>query len=240
MLYSNRMPEIVSPKTFSEEVEESIIKNEKDVIFTNTMAQSLKGDINYIGEGGRVVVASVEGNEDKLIALSRKEVDPDTAKSIYYNHKLLRLLFPDNFPSIYASFGKKDGKGISANFRERIYGRKFTKQEVHKVFGSSTKGLQDNSFRVVVDAIKEMGLPLKFDENERNYMMSEEGREYFVDTINFRGWTDEMVESVRTYMNRKEFGDEDKKKANNYLGRLLSLSLITPTKKDELFNSSSF
>lgn len=238
MLYSNRMPEIVAPKTFSDEVEETIREKKGKVISTNAIAQSLKGDINYIGVGGRVIVATVEGDEDKLIALSRKEVDPDTAKSVYYNHKLLKLLFPDNFPTIYASFGKKDGKGISANFRERIYGRKFTKQEVQKVFGDSAKGLQENSFRVVVDAIKEMKLPLEFDENERNYMVSEEGREYFVDTINFRGWTEEMVKSVFSYMDRKGFGDEDKQKANKYLERLISFK--KSTKKDELLDSSSF
>ena len=83
-----------------------------------TKAQILRDDMNYVGEGGRVVVAAIESDPDVLAAISLKEVSPSEAKTVYYNHRILRILFPYNFPKIFASFGRSQQKGVSINFRE--------------------------------------------------------------------------------------------------------------------------
>ncbi len=224
------MPESFSPDLFSPETKEKIESlSKKKKLTSNDVAQILKTDINYVGEGGRMVVSGIEGNPDKLVAVSYKEMTPEEAKAVYYNQKILNLLFPDNFPIIYAAYGRKSEKGISANFRETMYGRKFTKAEALKML-TDAEGLpskkeeyEQEPFSNVVRTFKKLEIPFYFDKNERNYMKTDDGREVYVDTINFKFWTDEMRDRLTKFMELNKYSQRDVELARKYVDRLIAL-----------------
>jgi len=217
------MPESFSSDLFSPETNTEIRRLYKRKNLTsNDVAQVLKSDINYVGEGGRMVVSGIEGNPDKLIAVSYKEMSPEEAKAIYYNQRILKLLFPDNFPTIYAAFGRKSEKGISVNFRETMYGRKFTKEEILNMLSDVERMFPEQReseiehFSNVIRTFKELGIPFYFDKNERNYMKTEEGREVYVDTINSKFWTEEMRDRLVEFMKLGKYSERDVDLARKY------------------------
>jgi hypothetical protein len=142
---------------------------------------------------------------------------------------VLQLLFPDNFPTIYATFGQVSGKGISANFREFVHGRQFTKKEVVKMIGetdSTDSSTETNKprFSQVISTLKKVGIPFYFDKNKKNYMKSDDGREMYVDTFNFRGWTVEMKNNLISYMREKRYSDNAIRLAEAYAERLILMN----------------
>ena len=218
------MPEIFSPALFTNETRDEMKKAEKrGDESSNTKAQILKDDLNYIGEGGRVVVAATEVNPEMLVAVSMKETTPTEAKTIYYNQKLLKTLFPYNFPTIYAAWGKTEVRGVSANFRERINGRHFTKEETQKMHIGLPVESAANPFYKVRDTFIELDIPVVFDKNERNYMVSDYKDEMFVDMVNYSNWTTDQKNRVLSYMQQHGYQPRDIKIAETCLNRLLVL-----------------
>jgi len=166
----------------------------------------------------------VEGGGGKLAAVSRKEVSPEEAVTVYYNQALLRMLFPDNFPEIYASYGKSKGKGVSVNFREEIIGRAFTKQEAQKLHTDNLVKepmvikSEEHPFSKVIRAMKEINIPIVFDRN--------------VDTINFRDWTEEHKNSWLDYMRDKGCSQVEMDRASRYINRIITVNQkVIPTAK---------
>lgn len=226
------MPDSFSPELFESKSEIRGVLREGSTS-SNKIAQILKEDINFVGEGGRVVVAAIESDPDRLVAVSYKEMSPEEVKAIYYNQKILKILFPENFPIIYAGYGRKDGKGFSVTFRERVWGTKFTKTQVEMMMkrNAADSKTVDNGFDKVILACNEMNIPFYFDLNERNYMKSIDGDEVYVDTINFRFWTHEMKERVLEYMKKNTYPEKEIQLAAVYIDRLLTLNEKLETKK---------
>jgi len=148
------------------------------------------------------------------------------------------MLFPDNFPEIYASYGKSKGKGVSVNFREEIIGRAFTKQEAQKLHTDNLVKepmvikSEEHPFSKVIRAMKEINIPIVFDRNERNYMVGPSDEEYFVDTINFRDWTEEHKNSWLDYMRDKGCSQVEMDRASRYINRIITVNQkVIPTAK---------
>lgn len=221
------MPESFSPELFSEETRDEIRDLQKrGIVSSNAIAEALLRDVSKVGEGGRVVVSATEADPDKLVAVSRKEMSPQEAITVYYNQYLLRTLFPENFPVIYASYGKYQGKGVSATFRERITGRPFTKQEAERIHETDTNKevvikSKKHPFSRVIRAMEEMQIPIVFDKNERNYMVGPSDEEYFVDTINYDHWTEEDKTHWLSYMKEHDFSEKELARAGRFIDRLI-------------------
>ncbi len=222
------MPELFSSESLS--VDSRIVLQdlfERGNVSSNDVAQLLKTDWNFVGEGGRMAVAALENDPDKLVAVSYKESSPEEAKAVYYNHQILCTLFPDNFPRIYAAYGRLNGKGLSLNFRERVYGETFSKAGVQKMLNKVDRGLkdgEDRSMARVIDVLRQLEIPFYFDNNERNYMKGSGGQEVYVDTFNFRGWTEEMKTKVLVYMKHHSYDEKDIRIVENGVKRLLLLT----------------
>lgn len=219
------MPELFSSTLFTQETERKIREAEKQGDnSSNTKAQILRDDENYVGHGGRVVVAATEQNPDKLVAISMKEVFPKEAKTVFYNHKILKILFPYNFPKIFATGGKHQGKGVSANFRERVYGRKFTKKEANDVHSHRNVSSTEHPFSKVIDIFEKLGIPILFDRNERNYMVSDYDDEIFVDTINYNNWSEEQKDAVINYIEAEGYSKRDVRVVKSCFERLMIIN----------------
>lgn len=219
------MPKTFSPELFSSSTRKKMNKAIKEGInSSNVLAQILKDDNEYVGEGGRVVVAATEKNPEILVAISFKEVPAEQAKNVYYNHKILSLLFPYNFPKILASFGRSEGKGVSVNFRERVRGRNFTKAEAQVMKNGNAVSSKEHPFANVIGVCESLGIGMYFDGNNRNYMLNDFGDEVYVDTISYSDWDESKKNVLLSYMRKQGYDGGNIRKAEAYINRLIVIN----------------
>lgn len=219
------MPKIFRPDLFTKETSRNIKKYaDSGNNSSNLKAQLLKRDANFVGEGGRVVVAATENDKNVLVAVSMKEVFPKEAKTVFYNHRILHILFPYNFPKMYASYGRIKESGVSANFRERVIGRSFTKLDIVNLNLHKYVSSVEYPFWIVIDTLKKIGIQIKFDNNERNYMVNDYGDELFVDTINYSNWSEMDRDRVLNFMKQNGYSESDIRVVENSINRLLVIN----------------
>ena len=210
------MPEFLKPADFSEETKKEISKVDKIDIGSNEIANILKDDVNFIGEGGRTIVATIEDAENKLVAIARKEMKPEEAKRIYYNHKILYTLFPEHFARIYATAGKT---------KEVTHSLSYTIRE--RVFGEHPKIKAVGDFKDVIKQLAEIGISIQFDTARRNFIVGVGGHTIYVDLVNFAGWKAEHEKLILDWMEKRKMKDADKDLVRTSLHRLLVLSQQT-------------
>lgn len=208
------MPDILSPKHFSEDARKEIkeLQDQGREVRSHELAAMLKDDINLIGEGGGTIAVALETDEQKVAAISFKEVTPRTAKQVYYTHKILSTLFPETFPRIYAATGRVDQtRSVSSTIRERVFG-------VHPKKSEKLK-----KFEVVVATLKRLGIPINFDTTKRNFLKTPTGKEMYIDTVTFSDWKPEHEKMIMEYMDAQTMTEEEKGVVQRALRRLLEL-----------------
>ncbi|MEK7525104.1 MAG: hypothetical protein AAB548_01905, partial [Patescibacteria group bacterium] len=86
-----------------------------------------KSGLVYLGYGQDCVVTKSTLLPETVVAINGRELTRWEAKNIYYTHKLLKTIFPHNFPAIWAVFGKHPGGvgwSLTFSYREEKNGKK--------------------------------------------------------------------------------------------------------------------
>lgn len=214
-----------------------------------------------IASGGECMVLEHPISKEKLIAMNFANIGPEKAKDIYYSQKILKTLFPHNFPSIYASFGDMSEDALVGTVREKITGvksagtsseddfytmmedeqSKLQKPWVQKIFSkvaSLIKGEQVKKTHPFVTVYNELTMlsrePYNFvidiDPNPNNYIRTEDGNNYYVDTIKLGNrWfnLDEQdkinIPKIQEYMQKKNYSKNEIATVTNAITRLLTI-----------------
>jgi hypothetical protein len=188
-----------------------------------------KNRAEILGEGEECLVVALPDHPDKAIAYSfhnsYEDFDAKRAKVTFYAHKIMKILFPHNFPNIYATIAEDKNKN-KGTIRERIhhgpYGRMPIKNSFRDVAGFCT-----NVLRVPAS--------LYFDTNEDNFVLGDDGGEYYLDLITTTDLGSGAVADVFSskeakiieYMDSQGFSKDDIDKVSRYIGRMNSLNTET-------------
>lgn len=202
-----------------------------------------------LGSGAECIVLEVGTDKQKVAAITHSEYGSDgsygplQAKTIFYNQRIVHTLFPHNFPKFYASFAEHpdpDIKQISGTIRQRIHGtggseegyspvsKPKEKSKIQKLFfflkkGKETQGVT-HPFYKAEKALDEMGLKLYLDDNAVNFMLSEDGGEYYVDTLSVSSIAEPSdLKKILEYMKVNKYTKHEMKVVSNSVNRLNQL-----------------
>jgi hypothetical protein len=132
-----------------------------------------------VDSGAKSVVVVKKRSPEKLVAINYKPITPEEAKKVFYVQRIFSTLFPHNFPHFYGAFGDnpKDPleklQSVTGTVRQRVRRVKLNNQKARY------------PFKEVLEGIKEIGLSSDiFDSASSNYIVGQDGGEYYVDTIN--------------------------------------------------------
>lgn len=140
-------------------------------------------------------------------------------KRSFYLVRILRTLFPHNFPSIKTAFGGIHPSiklYLSGTVRKRIFGNQSTK--VAFPFSQA----EDILF-------KKLKLPIKkFDSYERNYIRTADGGEYYVDIPSVMHMPEHHAltwdrELILDYMLDQKYSKQDIARVLKSIGRIMTL-----------------
>lgn len=126
----------------------------------------------YIGRGAECIVIGKRSNPELVVAFNYKGIDPIKAKQLFYVHRIASTLFPKNFPQFYASFGGD----YSGTIRKRVH-----------QMNSSNDVEAKYPFSKVIQESKQWGLPIDFDQFDKNFIVASDGGEYYVDRLLISG-----------------------------------------------------
>lgn len=161
-----------------------------------------------LGKGAESLVEVHPLNPELVIAHSfRKEL---RAEETLHAHRVLKVLFPKHFPAIHAAFeNTEEVRGGTIRERVRNSERTLDKPKVG-FFGN--KRIDERTFAYVNKELQAMGIEgLHFDgETERNFVVSEEGYQQYLDTAPFIAR--ELVrakDQVLAHMAKKQYSPTD-------------------------------
>jgi hypothetical protein len=136
--------------------------------------------------GGSNVVVEREG-KDEVIAVEVLREDlrknPLRAMQVYYLHKLLNILFPENFPKIYTLSSNKSPLR-AGTIREKI---NFVQRRTER------EDLPRKEFQKIVDICSQWNLPVTFDPSSSNYRRKKGSRKVI--------YTDLVMPQIFVYKN---------------------------------------
>ena len=206
-------------------------------------------DIKVLGAGTECLVVDDPDSNEKAIAINYKDLSPEDAKDIYYSSKIWSTLFPHNFPKIYAAIAKTENGAFNGTVREKIDGKTLHDQnyslrqmmesnfEEKVSLSSLMKNIKNYLLNIKVetkypfaDALKEMeflskspyNLPFFIDGNTKNFIKTDNGDEYYVDTMRMgsRLLDNVNISAVENYMREKGYNESDLTKVVGSIKRL--------------------
>jgi len=154
-------------------------------------------------EKGEVVFAVDYANKDS----AEKNI------SRFYVNRLLNILFPHNFPKIYATFV------VPPNSNDIVGGT--VRQSVYK--SEDKNQIIAYPISEVEKVIKMLNLPIVgFDDGSQdNFILSDDGGEYYVDKLFFYGdgysWNENRL---KKYMQKNNFSEHDISRVHKIIDRL--------------------
>lgn len=158
-----------------------------------------QGGFTYLNKGKECIVINRDGNPQEVIAINYQDILPQEQKIIFYFQRIFSTLFPHNFPRFYAAFTNNVGqRSIRGTVRKRV-----NSEGVH------SNPLVKFSFEQILSVCKEIGINLHIDRNSKNFIIGNDGGEYYVDTINFDRAKITDPERVISYMTANDFSNED-------------------------------
>jgi hypothetical protein len=208
------MPERMPKLHFTEELLQKARLEQFPLQGIPTLARK-SGEVE-ISYGGENAVLAYPDKSDRVVAISYDHLTPDDVKRWYYLQAFYSTLFPHNFPHLHAAFS-----GYSLNGNESVPGtiRTFipaAELEVHVEF----------PFSNVIETCKELDIPLSYDPHPTNFLRAQDGGEYYVDRVYYRGgpWN---LTAIEKYLNANKFGLNEKKKISMNLERLKLFGIDT-------------
>ncbi len=168
-----------------------------------------------IGAGGECVVVPHPGEEEETVVAYYLRPDlqnnPLDAKDLFYYQNILNELFPHNFPRFYAS----SSGACAQTIRERVMAPESETETIYP-------------FSNVKDLLEKYNIPILFDSYEENYLVGENGGEYFLDTVPNRGTDLHDVPNSNFYnlMAELELDETSQHQVMQYLLRLRQLGAV--------------
>ena len=162
-----------------------------------------------ISHGGENAVLGYPGKSDRVIAISYDHLTPEDAKRWYYLQNFYSTVFPYNFPRFYAALS-----GYSCNGKESIPG---TIRTLIHLAGPEVQ--VKFPFCDVIKTCKELDIPLSYDPHPTNFLRAQDGGEYYVDRVYYKGgpWN---LTAIERYLKANDFALSEKKKIFTILERL--------------------
>ena len=185
-----------------------------------------KEDLSLIGAGGECVVVVQEVDSktanvpkaDIVIAIDYKDIETSLdAKKLFYVHRIMSTLFPHNFPHFFTSYGSSTIAEKSGTIRQRIYEQTGQARDIKYSLESVDNGM------------KEMGgFPIDFDFwHPQNYMIGEDGGEYYVDKIRLDDKPVWHSDKILAYMEKNKYDSIDQRIVIRSIARLNELTGTT-------------
>ncbi len=164
--------------------------------------------IECLGSGDQNIAFVFKENPNLVMAYNHFGLNgPPThleAKQIYLVHRILNILFPNNFPRIHAVFGiSEDTRIHSLRYKLRtLLGIKISpgsvRQRIETTSSNETK--ITNPFSTVIDSLRQLGIPIAdfntgydkvkkdktvdiFDSKTANFRSDKNGNEYYLDLV---------------------------------------------------------
>jgi hypothetical protein len=153
----------------------------------------------YINKGKECIVINHEGNPQEVIAINYQDILPQEQKIVFYFQRIFSILFPHNFPKFGSAFTNHVGQ---INIRGTV------RNKVHSA-GNDAKPIIKFPFSQILSVCKEIGIDLHIDKNSKNFIIGNDGGEYYVDTINFDRAKITDPDRVILYMSANNFSSDD-------------------------------
>lgn len=239
------MPELGIEGQMRKELNEAS-KGDRSSIYSKWKDVAEKHNREFVGSGAECFVIE-DKEKDKLFAINYYDEGIKEAKMRFYNNKILKILFPYNFPRIYASFERGDDnlERIPGTVRERVYGVAGDKQNIFKRVARDLRTIgiipsissynqnknSGHTFNKVEKALREIGVDVGIDRANINLIIDKNGNEFYIDKV---------YSSIGLETNEQKFIDYMKK--NNYSEREISavVSVIKRMKTlDQEFSQSN-
>jgi len=180
-----------------------------------------KSGLVYLGYGQDCVVTKSTLLPETVVAINGHELTCREAKNIYYTHKLLKTIFPHNFPAIRAVFGKHpDGieRGLTFSYREEKNGKKLDRDSYSRLDKMAVY-----PFRRVADFLVDLAVPIdEIDNFRNNFVLCNDGGVYFLDTLMIYGGDPKLEVSGRItdHMRSQKYSQQEIKVAKDCLARI--------------------
>lgn len=133
--------------------------------------------------GGNSIGFVPPENPHLVVNFPYKGLSPDEAHFIFYAHQVLKALFPQNFPTIYAAIpNDPDGKKPAGTIRQRILGMQLKSETIPDVRQYDETDLL-HPFGYVLRVSRSLQLPVWYDLRGQNFIIAGNGSNYYVDTV---------------------------------------------------------
>lgn len=192
--------------------------------------------LNFIGKGEESVILSrgnfrkhkwwqfgvlePQNEEATVIAIDYREIKSTIeAKQLFYIHRIMSILFPNNFPRFLSSFSIHSGSeniDISGSVRSKIK----VYEIARKVFGGNLDAKSKFPFRTVLDIVAELNLPVSFDETGKNYALGPNRGVFYLDTITFSDISAQARQRLLDWMMQNHYSQRQIKLVENSVSRI--------------------
>ena len=195
-------------------------------------------NLKFHGSGQSCAVVSVGEKDEKIFAIHYTQLDPVRAKKMFYEQKILSTFFPHNFPKFYGASGELDSEhqGISGTIRQKITGATGGKvgyvpgdavpqmsagtsrkhQELFAQLEQSIKISKHPSREIKYPSreaqiqLRSLGMLEMVDVKPENFILGEDGGEYYVDTEILSPVTKWNMEAIRKYLEEHIQNNDEK------------------------------
>jgi|SRR3989344_4317562 len=213
----------------------------------NLQGLAKKLNLKWRGSGIECAVVSHPSNEKKVFAIQYHFFDIERAKKDYLQQKVLSTLFPHNFPRFHAAAGDHQGQGdvhqVSGTIRQTIEGvlgghegyeptvrpwNEMTPLDFEQTVPlPSHRGREiEYPFKNIILPLERFGIVRYHDMKKENFILGEDGGEYFVDTLATLPIQDWNVSEIEKYMDEKNLDDGTKETVKNAIVRLQKLDSL--------------
>lgn len=192
-------------------------------------------NLNLIGQGAECVVLSRTDSTNNLpwwkkifskpeeyrslvIALDYRDIKtPIEARKLFYAHRIMSTLFPNNFARFVSSYSVENSDiKMSGTVRSKLNISKTAKEE----YGSDLDKESKHPFKTVLDTVKELDLHFYFDNSPVNYALGQNNGVFYLDKIIFGQISRPTREKVTQWMIDNGFDQKNMTLVINAMNRL--------------------
>lgn len=179
--------------------------------------------IDFVGSGNFSFVTTSPRDPEKVIAINytTEEGTPaEFAKLQYYAQNIFHTLFPHNFPKwhlvvLEPTQETKDDR-LSGTVRQRIRGTTLGNKEAAEV---------KYPFSTVFDFFQDYKLPFLFDPRVANFMVGNDGGEYYVDEPLYFYPEDIDAKKILQYMQDNNYPNKDIHYVDHAIKRMTEIKI---------------
>lgn len=196
------MPELgISRSSLRDRIQaDSDIRKGEGANFQTLRGHAAALGISDLGKGAECIVFPHPTRPDRVVALSYEEQRREVALIKFYMHRVYSILFPRNFPRIYA-YSWPDPSvasySVTGSVRERIQGSFPTDSGTGTYIYTANSAGDQARFIIrrmihpqspdpiwkIHQVCTDQDIPLALDSNVQNFLLTGEGEEFYVDSL---------------------------------------------------------